>query len=119
MAALKTLVVALLCMLMAAPSLHAQMSCGQMVNKLTPCIDYLMNGGAVPSNCCAGVTALYSTATTTPNRQAICKCLKSALGSVSYSSNNLKNAQALPGKCGVKIPYKISPNLKCETIRRF
>lgn len=110
------LVTALLCMVLSSPTtLHAQMTCGQMVNNLYPCIDYLMNGGAVPGTCCGGVRTLFNSANSTPNRRAICKCLKSVLGQVSYNNNNLKNAQALPGKCGVNIPYKISPSINCDT----
>uniref|UniRef100_A0A7N0USP6 Non-specific lipid-transfer protein n=1 Tax=Kalanchoe fedtschenkoi TaxID=63787 RepID=A0A7N0USP6_KALFE len=110
----------LLCVLLlaAAPGrLHAQMSCNQMVNGLTPCVGYLLNGGAVAPQCCTGVRAIYGAATTTPSRQAICRCLKSTIANFSYNNNNLKNAQGLPGKCGVNIPYQISPNINCDQVQ--
>ncbi|KAJ0734860.1 putative plant non-specific lipid-transfer protein/Par allergen [Helianthus annuus] len=50
----------------------------------------------------------------TPDRQTACGCLKSV-----YASNsgiNLGFASNLPGKCGVNIPYKISPSTDCSTV---
>ncbi|KAM0006269.1 Non-specific lipid-transfer protein [Helianthus debilis subsp. tardiflorus] len=71
--------------------------------------------GAVPPACCSGVKSLNSAAKTTPDRQTACGCLKSA-----YSSNsgiNAGNAASLPGKCGVSIPYKISPGTDCSKVQ--
>lgn len=99
------------CMVVAAPYAEA-ITCGQVVSNLAPCLGYLKNGGAVPSGCCSGVTALNNAAQSTPDRQTACGCLKSA-----YSANsgiNAGNAAALPGMCGVNIPYKISPSTDCS-----
>ncbi|KAL9676007.1 hypothetical protein QQ045_004219 [Rhodiola kirilowii] len=62
------------------------------------------------------VKTLYGSASTTANRQSICKCLRSALNGVSYNNQNVKNAQSLPSKCGVDVPYayKVTPQTKCE-----
>ncbi|KAI3511557.1 hypothetical protein L1887_18712 [Cichorium endivia] len=98
------------CMVVAAPYAEA-ITCGQVVSNLVPCLGYLKNGGVVPPGCCSGVTALNNAAKTTPDRQTACGCLKSA-----YAANsgiNPSNAAGLPGKCGVKIPYKISPSTDC------
>ncbi|RBG47962.1 hypothetical protein BRM46_09900, partial [Xanthomonas oryzae pv. oryzae] len=107
MASLKcACVVALLCLVVAtAPTVQA-ITCGQVTSSLAPCIPYLKQGGAVPPSCCAGVRSLNAAAKTTPDRQAVCNCLKSAAGAI--SGFNANNAAVLPGKCGVSIPYKIS-----------
>ncbi|KAK3015326.1 hypothetical protein RJ639_007269 [Escallonia herrerae] len=108
---LKVACVVVMCMVMTAPYAKAAVSCGMVASNVAPCIGYLQKGGPVPANCCSGVRKLASAATTTPDRQAVCKCLKSAAGNV--PGVNLSNAAGLPGKCGVNIPYKISPSTDC------
>nr|AEI70826.1 non-specific lipid-transfer protein [Helianthus annuus] len=99
------------CMVVAAPYAEA-LSCGQVSSSLAPCIGYLTKGGVVPPACCSGVKSLNSAAKTTPDRQAACGCLKSAYSSI--SGINSGNAASLPGKCGVNIPYKISPGTRTD-----
>ncbi|MFX6572608.1 non-specific lipid-transfer protein [Acinetobacter baumannii] len=95
---------------------EAAIACNTVANLLTPCIDYVLNGGAVPPlNCCNGAKSLYNQAKTTPDRQAICNCLKSVAGQATPKIIN--NAAALPGKCGISIPYKISPSTDCSKVR--
>ncbi|XP_076914447.1 non-specific lipid-transfer protein-like [Bidens hawaiensis] len=107
------LCVVVACMVVVAPYADAAITCGQVASKLAPCLGYLTKGGAVPPACCTGVKGLNSLASTTPDRQAACKCLKSA-----YSSSiNAGNAASLPGKCGVSIPYKISPSTDCTKVQ--
>ncbi|KAL6987979.1 hypothetical protein U1Q18_013725 [Sarracenia purpurea var. burkii] len=115
MAVLKVACMLVMCMVVVAPYAEAAISCGQVVTSLTPCISYLRsNGGPVPAPCCNGIKSLNSAARTTPDRQAACNCMKSASGSV--PGVNIKLAGSLPGKCGVNIPYKISPNTDCTKI---
>ena len=60
-------------------------------------------------------TQEYGTEAQTPvDRQGVCRCIKNAIGGVSFSSNNLNNAQSLPAKCGVNLPYSISPSTNCD-----
>ncbi|GKC28202.1 RNA-directed DNA polymerase, eukaryota, partial [Tanacetum coccineum] len=98
------------CMLVAAPCAEA-ISCGQVVSSLAPCLSYLQKGGPVPPACCSGVKALNNAAKSTPDRQTACTCLKNAYSANSGISSS--NAAGLPGKCGVSIPYKISPGTDC------
>ncbi|KAJ0770952.1 putative plant non-specific lipid-transfer protein/Par allergen [Helianthus annuus] len=103
----------LACMVVVAPCAEA-ISCGQVVSAMAPCLGYLMKGGPVPPACCGGVKGLNNAAKSTPDRQTACGCLKSV-----YASNsgiNLGFASSLPGKCGVNIPYKISPSTDCSTV---
>ncbi|KAM0069676.1 putative plant non-specific lipid-transfer protein/Par allergen [Helianthus debilis subsp. tardiflorus] len=99
------------CMVVVAPYAEA-LTCGQVSSRLAPCIPYLTKGGAVPPACCSGVKSLNSAAKTTPDRQTACSCIKSAYNSI--SGINAGNAASLPGKCGVSIPYKISPGTDCS-----
>nr|XP_043635709.1 non-specific lipid-transfer protein Lac s 1-like [Erigeron canadensis] len=103
------------CMLVSSPYAEAAITCGQVVTKLMPCLIYLRGtGGAVPPACCNGVKGLNSAASTTPDRKTACNCLKSAYAS--YSGINPDNALGLPSKCGVNIPYKISPSTDCSKV---
>ncbi|XP_027335114.1 non-specific lipid-transfer protein-like [Abrus precatorius] len=109
-------VVAIICMVVAsAPMGEATITCGQVTSALAPCILYLQKGGAPSAGCCNGVRSLNAAAQTTPDRQAACNCIKSAAGSI--SGFNAANAAALPAKCNVNIPYKISTSTNCATIK--
>lgn len=99
---------------MLTPHAEASISCGQVVSSLSPCIGYVKSaGGVVPPACCSGIKSLNSKANTTPDRQTACNCIKSAAGNI--SGVNLGLASALPSKCGVDLPYKISPSIDCST----
>ncbi|XVF84172.1 hypothetical protein PTKIN_Ptkin17bG0004200 [Pterospermum kingtungense] len=103
---------------MSAPKVaDAAVTCGDVVNRLLPCVSYISNGGAVPAACCNGVQGLYGEARTPGDRQDICKCIKSAVNGVPYSGFNLGLAQGLPDKCGLHIPYKISPSTDCNKVQ--
>ncbi|KAI5391453.1 non-specific lipid-transfer protein 1 precursor [Lathyrus oleraceus] len=106
-----------ICMVVIAPMAEAALSCGTVSADMAPCVTYLQapNNASPPPPCCAGVKKLLAAATTTPDRQAACNCLKSAAGSIPKLNTN--NAAALPGKCGVSIPYKISTSTNCNTVR--
>ncbi|HAP2020857.1 TPA: non-specific lipid-transfer protein [Escherichia coli] len=89
-------------------------SCGQVTSGLVPCFGYLAAGGPVPPACCNGVRGLNNAAKTTPDRQTACGCLKGILAA--NTRINLNNANSLPGKCGISIGYKITPNIDCSKI---
>ncbi|CAH8355578.1 unnamed protein product [Eruca vesicaria subsp. sativa] len=96
---------------------EAAVTCNTVVGDLYPCLSYVMQGGNVPpANCCNGVRSLNSQAQSTVDRQSVCRCIKNAIGGVSYSSSNLNNAQSLPAKCGVNLPFRISPSTNCNSI---
>ncbi|KAI3408971.1 Non-specific lipid-transfer protein [Psidium guajava] len=115
-AVLKLACVLLACMVAAAPVARAAVTCGQVTGALSPCIPYARgSSGPVPASCCNGIRSLNSAAQTTPDRQTACKCLKSASGSI--SGLNYGVVAGLPGKCGVNIPYKISPSTNCDSVK--
>ncbi|KAF3447965.1 hypothetical protein FNV43_RR08672 [Rhamnella rubrinervis] len=103
-----------MCMVLGAPVTQA-ITCGQVTGSLAQCINYLRNGGAVPPGCCSGIRSLNSAAKTTADRRAACNCLKQASNGI--PGINYGFAAGLPGKCGVNIPYKISPSTNCASVK--
>ncbi|KAD3336684.1 hypothetical protein E3N88_32203 [Mikania micrantha] len=87
-------------------------TCQTVVSCLTPCATYLTRGGPVPSSCCSGITSLYKAATTTVDRQTACRCMEQTARMVPGIS--LDAASSLPKKCGVTIPYNVSPTTDCS-----
>ncbi|XP_019175664.1 PREDICTED: non-specific lipid-transfer protein 1-like [Ipomoea nil] len=97
------------------PRAGAVITCGEMYSILYPCVDYIMNGGKVPGECCSGLASLVTSLKTRPDRRAACTCAKAAAGSA--NPEQLGRAMGLPGKCGVHMPFKISPNVDCSKIK--
>ncbi|KAL3654774.1 hypothetical protein CASFOL_000560 [Castilleja foliolosa] len=98
----------------AAPA-APKISCGTVTSSLAPCFQYVLGGGQVPANCCVGVKSLYKAASTTADRRTVCTCLKSVTRSASPAV--VTNAKTLPGKCGVSLPYQISPAIDCNKVK--
>ncbi|XVF29704.1 hypothetical protein REPUB_Repub15cG0145200 [Reevesia pubescens] len=111
-AALKLVCAIVLCMLVVEPMATRAISCGDVAKQIRGCIQYLRNGGALPSSCCNGVRAVNNQARTTSDRRTVCRCLQNAARSISGLRPNL--ALGLPGKCGVRIPYRISTSTNCN-----
>jgi len=114
---LKLSCAAFLCMVVVAPHAEAAITCGAVAKGIAPCLAYLKSGGAPPPPCCAGVRSLVSMATTPADRRTACGCLKTSAASI--PGLNYGFASALPGKCGVSVPYPISPNTDCSKYDRF
>ncbi|KAI3819132.1 hypothetical protein L1987_12956 [Smallanthus sonchifolius] len=111
---MKVLCMMVACMVVAAPYAEA-LTCGDVVRKLSPCLDYLKHGGKVSSSCCKGVKGLNAAAKTTSEKKTACGCMKNAYKSI--SGIKADNALGLPKKCDVDIPYKISPNTDCNKVK--
>ncbi|CAL5211184.1 unnamed protein product [Lathyrus oleraceus] len=106
---------ALLCMVViTAPTAVTSTSCIKVSAYLTPCLSYLRGGSGPSKLCCYGAKKLNGTAGTTADRQATCKCLKSAAGFV--SGLNDTNAGTLSAKCDLNLPYKFGPDTDCTSI---
>ncbi|KAK1366365.1 Non-specific lipid-transfer protein [Heracleum sosnowskyi] len=89
-------------------------TCPQVQKLLRTCVGYLKHGGNVEPSCCNGVKSLNNLAKKTPERRQACRCLKD--GAAIIRNINYTNVALLPGKCGVRIPYRISPSLNCNTV---
>jgi hypothetical protein len=72
------------------------------------------SGGEVPQACCGGIKNIVATASSTTDRRAACTCLKNVARGVG-AGPYLSRAAGLPGRCGVQLPYKISPNVNCDS----
>ncbi|CAN6468057.1 unnamed protein product [Victoria cruziana] len=94
----------------------AQTSCNSVYDHLMPCMGYVTGGGILPpsDSCCSGIKSLKSGLKQAADRQAACRCLKD-LGSRYAGAVDFNVVKNLPGKCGVSLPYKISPSIDCST----
>ncbi|KAL4589240.1 hypothetical protein LXL04_002146 [Taraxacum kok-saghyz] len=114
----KTILVLLLCVMVAKTVEGGTITCQMVVRNLSPCMTYLTKEGPVPNACCMGIQSLYNTAydaaSTTTDRQTACNCLEKTASLI--PNLKLEAAGSLPGKCGVSIPYKISPETDCTTV---
>nr|AEV23221.1 stigma/stylar cysteine-rich adhesin [Lilium longiflorum] len=90
-------------------------TCGQVDSDLTSCLAYARKGGVIPPGCCAGVRTLNNLAKNTPDRQTACNCLKSLVNP--SLGLNAAIVAGIPAKCGVNIPYPISMQTDCKTVR--
>ncbi|GMJ01842.1 lipid transfer protein 3 [Hibiscus trionum] len=115
MACLKLVSALLLCVLVVSPIATTALTCGDVSTKMASCVQYLQNGGTLPAQCCNGVRGLNTMAKTTPDRQTACRCLQNSAKSIPNIKPSL--AEGLPGKCGVKIPYKISTSTNCNSVK--
>ena len=101
-------------LLFAAPSAEAAVTCGTVIGAISPCLSYLTAKAAKPPPpCCNGVKRLNALAKTTADRRAGCACLKSNAGKV--KGLVASRVSALPGICGVSVPFPISTTINCNT----
>jgi len=111
MDSVKVACMVVMCMaVVGAPMMAEAVSCNDVTTNLAPCLSYLMNGGSASSACCEGVRNILGAAGTTSEKQTVCNCLKEAANNFGINDNY---AQALPGLCGVSVPYKISRSTNC------
>jgi hypothetical protein len=97
-------------------AVRAAMSCSTVYSTLMPCLPFVQMGGAMPPQpCCGGIRSLLAQADNTPDRRTICGCLKNVANGANGSGTYISRAAALPSKCGVSLPYKISTNVNCNT----
>lgn len=103
--------VVMICMAVLYAQHGEAITCPQVSSNLVPCVTYLQSGGAVSTRCCNGVRNIVSAARTTADRRVTCNCLKSS--AAAYRRINQGYAAALPGKCRVYLPFKISTSFNC------
>ncbi|ONK76292.1 uncharacterized protein A4U43_C03F26080 [Asparagus officinalis] len=83
---------------------------------LRQCVPYLTGQATDPSAaCCDGISQIKSMATTTPDRQAACSCMKAAAAHLPGLVDSA--VSALPAKCNVPLPYPISASVDCTKIQ--
>jgi len=118
MASVKFAYVVVLCMVVVAAQTVEGIKCRRVEAMLAPCAIFLQYGGPVPVRCCSAVRILKDAAAgDTLSGRYICNCLKVFAGAISGLNPN--NAEALPGKCEVNMPYKISTSTNCDRYISF
>lgn len=108
------LVVAVMCMWGAA-RIEGAITCNQVVTAMTPCAGYLIGNAATPAPaCCPAIRGLDSQVKATPDRQAVCNCMKTQAKSYGVK---LGKAVNLPGLCKVTdLNVPINPNVDCSKV---
>jgi hypothetical protein len=103
------------CLVLSISLANASLSCNEMIETTTPCIGYLQNPGpsSVPEPCCNGVRNVNDAAKTTNERRDACRCLKPVVNAIAGIKEDALTA--LPGNCGVNLPFKIGLNINCDT----
>ncbi|KAH0784391.1 hypothetical protein KY290_003989 [Solanum tuberosum] len=100
-----------LTLLLIAPSSEGAITCGTVISSIKPCLSYLQgSGGKPPQPCCDGCQSLVSAATTVPDKQAACTCLKNASQKININSQLAGN---LPKSCGISLSFPISSTVDC------
>ncbi|KAI4356141.1 hypothetical protein L6164_000188 [Bauhinia variegata] len=108
-----TCLAVMVCLVLGLPMAESVITCTQTQSAVVPCLGYLKSGGAtVPAPCCNAVRSLNNLAKTTPDWQAACRCIEAAVKAVP----GIKPAalSAIPGKCGIHLPFQISPTMDCS-----
>lgn len=109
-----TVVLPLLLFLFLAWPSEADISCSTVIKDLRPCVTYLVNGtGNPPSDCCSGAASLAAAVTSSADRVAVCKCIKSTAEQINPKE---QNAQAIPTVCGITLPVAVSANVDCSKV---
>ncbi|WOL18011.1 hypothetical protein Cni_G26804 [Canna indica] len=110
---LAVMVVAGLLIAAGPPAVRADVtSCGQVIGYLMGCLNYAQGMGPLTGTCCSGVRDLNTAARTKEDRQTTCRCLKQSAGAV--QGLQLSTISQIPAKCGVNVPYSISPTTDCS-----
>lgn len=91
---------------------EAAISCGQVVAALSPCITYARVGGTVPPACCSGVRSIADASKANEDLKIACGCIKQMTASV--PGVNYGYISSIPEKCGVSLPFKLTPSIDCS-----
>ena len=87
-------------------------SCTSAIFDLLPCLSFVTGVSADPTAvCCNGVKTLIAAATSAVDRQALCRCIKSAAASSSYDSTNVVNTPSLRG---LNVGVPITTSITCD-----
>ena len=113
----KALVLALAFQAAAMGVAAGAISCATAILDLLPCLSFVTGDAVNPTvACCNGVKSLNAAATSTPLRQAVCRCIESVAGSSTYDSSNVVNLLSL---CSVNVGIPITTSISCDTYSLF
>ncbi|KAL6894305.1 hypothetical protein ACP4OV_008403 [Aristida adscensionis] len=103
----------------AAAVAAAAVSCGDAVDALVPCGEFLLGAGAAPAaagpsdRCCRGARALERMAGTAEARRAVCRCLEQAAPSFGVLPGR---ARLLAARCNLGLAVPIGANTDCDIV---
>lgn len=108
------IVIIFVCLVVCGSAMDGLVPCSNVVNKLTPCLPYLMKYEVQPEmSCCYGVEDVSKYANYKNGREGVCECVKAAGTSVGPVFDWSLIA-SLPQNCGLPVPMpSISPNIDC------
>ncbi|KAL1827202.1 hypothetical protein ACET3Z_005614 [Daucus carota] len=93
----------------------AAIPCDTVVSKAIHCVAFATGEDPMPSaECCSGMRQLDQSAQSVDDKKAICRCLKSKVGS--YNGVQNKFLSAIPDICKIKVGFPISLSIDCDTI---
>ncbi|XP_004242229.1 non-specific lipid-transfer protein 1-like [Solanum lycopersicum] len=102
-------------MVAAPPPAKAVITCDTVYDGVKPCLNYVLFGGIVSTDCCNGLESVIASATTIADHQSTCSCIKSLASQA--TDDELSRAASIPGQCGATIPFEISPNVDCSKVK--
>ncbi|KAL1813653.1 hypothetical protein ACET3Z_023718 [Daucus carota] len=105
----------LLAMLIHRPALiQGLINCNQVKLSLNDCGEFVKLSKGPRASCCRALKRLNNTYRSTADRRDVCNCIKREVGS--SSKVIYRNVALLPGKCGVRLGYTISPSIDCRKV---
>uniref|UniRef100_A0A803NV86 Non-specific lipid-transfer protein n=1 Tax=Cannabis sativa TaxID=3483 RepID=A0A803NV86_CANSA len=95
----------------------SQPQCNQVVQQLTPCVQYVTGREPKPSDaCCNGAKQLAASAKTTKDRQTACSCIKQAVGGL--PNVDPSRISSVPKECNIDFSLPpITRDFDCSTIK--
>ncbi|KAL5773169.1 hypothetical protein ACOSP7_012793 [Xanthoceras sorbifolium] len=85
---------------MSANCVQAAVTCADALTTIMPCKPFLVDGADKPTDM----------ASNPADRREICECFKKAAPAMGVDP---AKAEALPGLCGVQLPFPIKPDIDC------
>ncbi|CAN6696346.1 unnamed protein product [Malus baccata var. baccata] len=105
--------VVLLCMLVTARyAVNATVTCGQVVQLLTPCIPFGVFGGDVPPDCGAGIKGMHDIQKTAEDQRTACSCIQQ--GAAMIPGLDYDRVNTLGDRCSSPCPYTVYPSTNCS-----
>ncbi|XP_068653737.1 non-specific lipid-transfer protein C, cotyledon-specific isoform-like [Aristolochia californica] len=99
----------------AAQVSEAAITCPTVANQAFSCVKFVTGKAPKPADaCCAGLHMLAKSATTTVDRQNICRCLKAAVQNLAGVQD--KYLSQVPASCGIKLGFPVSLKTNCDRI---
>lgn len=92
------------------------LTCTEVDTDLLPCLSYVTGTSkSVSQMCCNGLKNLVALGKTKADREAACECMNSLTAKA--SDEEVARAAAVPGICGVSVPFNVARNADCSKVQ--